>query len=146
MKRICIALCLLIFPAIATITLATSALAQTVVVGTGNPDVDVPAVQAAVDQGGEIILKGHFSFDKPPTQPSEFPGYMVTILVSKAVAISGARDEDGRMREEDGEMTSIEAGTVPFYVQVREPPSPFRDCGSCTRRPRRSPCQPSADS
>ena len=43
---------------------------QTVVVGTGDPDVDVPAVQAAVDQGGEVILQGHFSFDAEPTVPT----------------------------------------------------------------------------
>ena len=37
-----------------TIALAASALAQTTVVtGTGNPDVDVPAVQAAVNLGGK---------------------------------------------------------------------------------------------
>src|SRR6516165_6414868 len=46
---------------------AASAGAKTVVVGTGDPDIDVPAVQAAVDQGGNVILKGHFSFDRPPT-------------------------------------------------------------------------------
>jgi len=48
----------------AAIALAASALAQaTVVIGTGNPDVDVPAVQAAVNLGGEVVLSGHFSFD-----------------------------------------------------------------------------------
>jgi hypothetical protein len=112
MKRICTTLCLLIFAAIATIALAASAAAQAVVVvGTGDPDIDVPAVQDAVDQGGEVILKGHFSFDRPPTKPSQVPGYMVTVLVSKGAAISGAPDENG-------EMTSIEAGTVPFYVEA----------------------------
>jgi hypothetical protein len=36
------------------------------------------------------------------------------VLVSKAVAISGAReDHDG-----DGELTSIDAGTIPFYVEA----------------------------
>ncbi|MDQ6708352.1 MAG: hypothetical protein M3Z85_20525, partial [Acidobacteriota bacterium] len=50
------------------ITLATSALAQaTVVIGTGNPGVDVPAVQAAVNFGGQVVLSGHFSFDTAPT-------------------------------------------------------------------------------
>src|SRR5262249_26997656 len=46
--------------------------APTVVVGTGDPDIDVPAVQAAVDQGGDVILQGHFSFDRPPTIPLPF--------------------------------------------------------------------------
>ena len=48
----------------AAIALAASALAQaTVFIGAGNPDVDVPAVQAAVNLGGEVVLSGHFSFD-----------------------------------------------------------------------------------
>jgi hypothetical protein len=91
-----------------TITLATSALAQaTVVIGTGNPDVDVPAVQAAVNLGGEVVLRGHFSFNTPPTIPTAlqavgFPP--ATILISKAVAVSGAED------------AIIERGTIPFYV------------------------------
>jgi len=92
----------------AAIALAASALAQpTVVNGTGNPDVDIPAVQAAVNLGGEVVLGGHFSFDKPPTIPSPlqavgFPQAMV--LISKTVAISGAGD------------AIIERGTIPFYV------------------------------
>jgi len=31
-----------------------------VITGTGNPDIDVSAVQTAVDQGGQIVLMGHF--------------------------------------------------------------------------------------
>ena len=84
------------------------------VAGTGDSSVDVPAVQAAVDQGGEVVLKGHFSFDAPPTvvEPPSilYNGTaMGTILISKAVAISGVIDEQG-------EMTSIAGGTNPFYV------------------------------
>jgi hypothetical protein len=111
MKRIRRTLCLLMFSAIATLALAASAAAQTVVVGTGNPDVDVPAVQAAVDQGGEVILQGHFSFDRPPTVPRALGGF-ATVLVSRAVAISGAGGE----HDDDGELTTIEGGTTPFYV------------------------------
>jgi hypothetical protein len=56
------------------IALAASAPAQaTVVTGTGKPDVDVPAVQAAVNLGGEVVLSGHFSFDTPPTIPWSLP-------------------------------------------------------------------------
>src|SRR5215470_18120324 len=113
MKRIRLMLCLLFFSAIATIAVAARAAAQTVVVGTGNPDIDVPAVQAAVDQGGEVILQGHFSFDRPPTVPMDLGGF-ATVLVSRAVAISGGRDE----HDDDGEMTSIEGGTTPFYVKA----------------------------
>jgi hypothetical protein len=93
-----------------TIALATSALARaTVVIGTGNPAVDVPAVQAAVNLGGEVVLRGHFSFDTPPTIPTALQAVgipLATILISKAAAISGARD------------ASIEAGTIPFYVDA----------------------------
>ena len=84
---------------------------QTVVVGTGDPDTDVPAVQAAVDQGGEVMLQGHFSFHQPPTVPTAtaFVGGLATVLVSKAVVISGTQD---------GELTTIEGGTTPFYVEA----------------------------
>jgi len=115
MKRIRITLWLVILPAIATLSLAARAAAQTVVVGTGNPDIDIPAVQAAVDQGGDVVLKGHFSFDRSPTIPTAPAGNPPAIvLVSKAVAISGARED----HDDDGELTSIYAGTIPFYVEA----------------------------
>src|SRR6267378_3114140 len=114
MKRISIR-CLMVLGAIAAIIpLATSAAAEaTVVVATGNPDIDVPAVQAAVDQSGEVILKGHFSFNRTPTVPTALMGAgypAATILVSKAVAISGEGDAD--------DMTTIEGGTIPLYVEA----------------------------
>jgi serine/threonine-protein kinase len=40
-----------------------------VVLGSGDPNTDVPAVQAAVDRGGNVILKGRFSFARSPTKP-----------------------------------------------------------------------------
>jgi hypothetical protein len=103
---------LVILAAIAALSLATGAAAETVVVGTGNPDIDIPAVQAAVDKGGDVVLKGHFSFDRSPTIPTAPAGSPpATVLVSKAVAISGARDDGGVL-------TSIDAGTIPFYVEA----------------------------
>jgi len=91
---------------------ASSAPPATVVVGTGNPNIDVPAVQAAVDQGGEIVLKGYFSFDIPPTVVTALAGYpSATVRVSKVVAISGPPGGD------DG-MTTINGGTIPFYVEA----------------------------
>src|SRR5215813_1512809 len=114
MKRMRITLWLVILPAIATLSLAARAAAQTVVVGTGNPDIDVPAVQAAVDLGGEVVLKGHFSFDRSPTIPTTPGSPPAMVLVSKAVAISGAREG----HDDDGELTSIDAGTIPFYVEA----------------------------
>src|SRR6516225_10913161 len=110
MKRLHITRWLVMFQ-IATLALSASATAQTVVVGTGNPDIDIPAVQAAVDQGGDVVLKGHFSFDRSPTISTAPEGSSpAMVLVSKPVAISGARDDD------DGELPSIQAGTIPFYV------------------------------
>lgn len=107
----------LITVAAAIVAFAGSLAAQAVtVVGTGDPKVDIPAVQDAVNQGGRVILLGHFSFDAPPTV-AEFPNgaeigpTFGNILVSKAVAISGTRDDQG-------EMTSIDGGTNPFYVEA----------------------------
>src|SRR5215472_3758375 len=113
MKRMRITLCFLIFTPAVTLALAASAAAQTVVVGTGNPHIDVPAVQAAVDRGGQVILKGHFSFNRPPTIVPALPGFpfpLATVLVSKGVDISGTQDE---------EMATIEGGTLPFEVEAR---------------------------
>ncbi len=85
-------------------------------VATGDPGTDVPAVQAAVDQGGRVILQGHFSFDAPPTaaeQPDGFLGApaLGMIRISKTVAVSGALDDQEQM-------TAIEGGTNPFYVEA----------------------------
>ena len=91
-----------------------------VVHGTGDPSVDVPAVQAAVDQGGNVILAGHFSFDAPPTKPLA-PAFALTgaavppgaeVLIAKAVTISGPEDEQGGL-------TTIDGGTIPFYIAAQ---------------------------
>jgi hypothetical protein len=111
-------LCHLILIGIATMALASSVAAQTVVVGTGDPNIDVPAVQDAVDQGGEVILKGHFSFERPPTQPMLFAPYMATIRVSNQVVISGTSENQSGTSDEHGGVTSIAGGTVPFYVEA----------------------------
>jgi hypothetical protein len=90
------------------------AAAQTVVWGTGNPDVDVPAVQYAVNQGGEVVLRGHFSFDRSPTVPTALAsaGYpSATVLVANAVVISGVGSGDD-------DIATIEGGTIPFYVEA----------------------------
>jgi hypothetical protein len=99
-------------PGLATVEAGTPL--RIVVVGTGDPNLDVAAVQAAVDQGGEVLLRGHFSFDKPPTKhapPQAFFPRMASVLVSKEVIIAGAHD----LR---GEMTSIDGGTWPFAVEA----------------------------
>jgi hypothetical protein len=96
---------------IAAVAFARTVGAQTVVTGTGNPDIDVAAVQAAVDRGGSVELRGHFSFDNPPARRGELPDLMATVVVSKAVTISGAWDEHG-------EMTVIQGGEIPFAIEA----------------------------
>jgi hypothetical protein len=64
---------LLLFAAFCTLALGQAQLVA--LTGTGDPDVDVPAVQAAVDQGGSVVLVGHFSFDRSPTTPA---GQLIT--------------------------------------------------------------------
>jgi hypothetical protein len=86
--------------------------AQTVVVGTGDPDIDIAAVQNAVDRGGAVTLRGRFSFNNPPTSHLTLSDVMATILVSKDVTISGVWDETG-------EMTTIDGGEIPFAVEAR---------------------------
>jgi len=98
-----------------------------VVHGTGDPAVDIPAVQAAVDQGGDVILAGHFSFDAPATKTLpralEVPAVglppAAEILIGKAVTISGAADEQAGL-------TTIEGGTVPFFINAQGQPVTIR--------------------
>jgi len=80
------------------------------VAGTGDPNVDVPAVQDAVDQGGRVVLIGHFSFDRSPTTPAG-ETYSRMVTVSKQVVIAGNRDQQG-------EMPTIEGGFIPFLVEA----------------------------
>jgi hypothetical protein len=60
----------------------TVAAQPVMVVGAGDPNVDVPAVRAAVDQGGRVVLMGHFSFDRSPTTPAGAT-YSRMVTVSK---------------------------------------------------------------
>jgi hypothetical protein len=93
---------------------APGAQPQTVVVGTGDAKLDVPAVQTAVDLGGRILLQGHFSFEQAPTKSTEawaFAPQAAMVLVAKEVVITGALDPQGGI-------TSIEGGTWPFAVEA----------------------------
>src|SRR5690242_13135962 len=101
------------FAGIVALALFTGTVAaQTVVVGTGDPDIDIAAVQTAVDRGGAVTLRGRFSFANPPTRHGAVPDLMATILISKEVTISGTWDERG-------EMTTIAGGEIPFAVEAR---------------------------
>lgn len=92
--------------ALVALSLAPSntASAEITVIGTGNPAVDVAAVQAAVDGGGVVKLKGAFSFDLPPVDDR-------TILVTTGVAIEGVADGYGNL-------PVIHGGVKPFQVNA----------------------------
>jgi hypothetical protein len=90
-----------------------------IIVGTGDPSIDVAAVQAAVDRGGAVILKGRFSFDAPPSSNNRLAPDLLPlglppsaeVKIKNAVTISGVDDERGGM-------TAIDGGTIPFYVEA----------------------------
>ena len=92
---------------------------KAVVVGTGNPAIDVAAVQAAVDRADTVVLDGRFSFRRAPTIPVDLvfasakasAPRAAQILVSRRVTILGVRDTSGGM-------TTINGGTIPFYVDA----------------------------
>jgi serine/threonine protein kinase len=92
---------------------------KTVVVGTGNAAIDIAAVQAAVNHADTVVLDGRFSFRRAPTMPVDpilasakaSAPRAAQILVSKPVTISGVRDTSGGM-------TTIDGGTIPFYVDA----------------------------
>src|SRR5689334_20197792 len=98
------------------LTLPGSMPAQTVVVGTGNPDVDVPAVQAAIDRGedGRVLLIGRFSFNRAATTPAGAT-YPRMITVSKAIDIAGAYEN------QQGVRAIIDGGYIPFWVEAAGP-------------------------
>lgn len=95
---------------VAVAVVASATARPIIVTGTGNPAVDIRAVQAAVDQGGDVILTGYFSFDADPTTP---PGaaYARMVTVSKPVVISGNLDANG-------DMPTINGGNWPFFVDA----------------------------
>jgi hypothetical protein len=95
----------------ALLAFAATVAAQTMVVGTGDPLVDVGAVQAAVARGGQVVLQGRFSFENPPVMRAMLPGLTAMVLVSKEVTISGTWNDRG-------EMTSIRGGEIPFAIEA----------------------------
>lgn len=90
------------------------------VYGTGNPEVDVPAVQVAVDQGGLVILKGTFDFGSDAGNHIIVPGRVgaaqdvkgkSTVFIHlKNVTIVGVKDANGKL------LTVVKNGMPPFWV------------------------------
>ena len=92
----------------------------TVVVGTGNPLIDVPAVQYAVDQGGTVLLKGTFDFGTDSGNHIIVPGRAgaaqdvkgkSTVFIYKEnVTILGVKDKRGNL------LTVVKNGMPPFWI------------------------------
>jgi hypothetical protein len=101
-----LAVCLLLaspFPALA---------ADIVVTGTGNPSRDVPNMQAALDKGGTIRLRGNFNF-----------GSEGRARISKAVRILGQLDGAG------DPLTTITGGFWTLYSPLPSDVAPPADNG-----------------
>ena len=103
-----------------------------VVYGANNPAVDVLAVQAAVDQGGLVILKGTFDFGSDAGNHMIVPGRLypdqdlkgksTVFIYKKNVTILGVTDKKGNL------MTVVKNGMPPFWMGwdgnvTRTPPS-----------------------
>ena len=99
----------------------------TTVVGTGNWLVDVPAVQAAVDLGGTVLLQGTFNFgydrggfladeayvfsapDNTYHNPDAFKKGESTVYIKNDVTITGETDSNGNL------LTKIIGGCPAFW-------------------------------
>jgi hypothetical protein len=94
--------------ALSVVLLPFIAAAQTVVKGQNEPTLDVAAVQAAVDNGGSVLLVGTFNF-----------GDTGRVLLRSDVDISGEIDGSGNP------VTTIHGGDWPFYspLPVQMPPT-----------------------
>lgn len=92
----------------------------TVVVGTANPLIDVPAVQSAVDQGGTVLLKGTFDFGTNSGNHIIIPGRAgaaqdvkgksTVFVYKKNVTILGVKDKKGTL------LTVVKNGMPPFWI------------------------------
>jgi hypothetical protein len=91
-----------------------------VVVGTGDPTQDVPAVQEAVDQGGTVILRGTFDFGSHAGNHIIVPGRAgsaqdekgesTVFIYQNDVTVLGETDAHGTM------LTTIRNGMPPFWI------------------------------
>jgi hypothetical protein len=77
----------------------------------------VPAVQAAVDQGGTVLLQGHFSFDEAPTKLIA-PSFIGSAGAGVRARGRGVEGRDHLERAKPATNDTIDAGTIPFYVDA----------------------------
>ena len=88
----------LIIPLLVLLLAAPARAEDSVVTGTGDPARDVPNVQAALDKGGTIRLRGDFNF-----------GADGRVRITKGVRVSGRLDGAGEP------LTTITGGSWTFY-------------------------------
>lgn len=89
------------FAALIAFLAAVAAPAQVLLVGTGDPAIDVPAVQAAVDGNDVVLLQGTFSFSPGAPVPA--------VTIRRSVWIAGVPNEQGQIPR-------ILGGTQPFVI------------------------------
>jgi hypothetical protein len=91
-----------------------------VVVGANDPQVDVPAVQAAVDRGGKILLRGTFDFGTDagnhiivpgrPCPAQDVKGRSTIFIYQHNVTIMGEVGSHGEL------LTVVKNGMPPFWI------------------------------
>jgi len=101
-------------------TASWPAASKSVVVGTDDPDIDVPAVQSAVDQGGTVILRGTFDFGTDagnhiivpgrPYPEQDEKGKSTVFIYQKDVMIVGETGPKGELH------TVVKNGMPPFWI------------------------------
>lgn len=97
--------CLLLAFGTSSLAQATSVAAGATVSGANDADIDVQAVQSAVDRGGTVFLKGEFDF-----------GETGSVSITKDVDIIGQTDDAATSRPK------IKRGHVTFKSVRTEPP------------------------
>src|SRR4051794_3643235 len=99
--------------ALAAAVLPAAGIAQTVVQGQGNPALDVPSVQAAVEMGGSVLLRGTFDFGDG------------RVSLRNDVEISGETDASGKL------LTTVSGGEWTFFT----PPPPSAPASALPHTP-----------
>lgn len=104
---------------------------KSVVIGKNDPDIDVPAVQTAVDQGGTVTLRGTFDFGTDsgnhiivpgrPYPDQDEKGKSTVFIYQKDVMVVGETGPNGEL------LTVVKNGMPPFWIGwdgevSREPP------------------------
>lgn len=85
--------------------------AETVVVGQDDPNIDVPALRAAVTQIGTVILEGTFDFGEYDLCANNGVASRKSVLLTKSVTIQGRQDSSGNK-------PVIRRGYFPFIVSA----------------------------